>query len=388
MNGSVVTETSDANLFDGQAGFLGAYSYPNVFSGEQVNLDNSVRIYAVTSAPTAASFFAAVAALAPSDVTYTIVGVPRSWAQMEQLTQEMAQDTNLLQQGVYIQQVGPEPSSGEVSVTLQTPTPTALELLAESLGVSAVAPSDYVAAATGILDDDFGAGNLDIQPTTSQPAIEALNRVTDVSPFYGGDKIETATVGCTGGFGVTGNVSGKDFELSAGHCGSGTWKIGGTSTVMGKTSSVYFTWGGNDFQTIAADGSPGVAAYVWTGGVLSTTTAPVIGQTLPLGGKFTFDGSVTGEVRNANFIQGGICEDFTNDQGQLQDTCNLIVGSVGGGVTVCQGGDSGGPAYQYNSSGQVYAVGTIVGYGNNGQTCYAEQIENELAASSTTLMTT
>jgi hypothetical protein len=149
---------------------------------------------------------------------------------------------------------------------------------------------------------------------------------------------------------------------------------------MGWTSTIYFEDPArDDFQAILTQpiGASSAAGYVYgTGYTYYVEGVDNVGYGQP----FTFDGSVTGEVRGATAGYSGLCEWF--DKHTVED-CNLIEGTDTS--TICQSGDSGGPTFVVNgNTGGVYAVGTIVGGASND--CFAETIGWEESASETALL--
>jgi hypothetical protein len=226
-------------------------------------------------------------------------------------------------------------------VTLESPTSddlAALSSTATSVGIATapVTPETYVAVAGQVLAALYG--NAVGVATAYGIPLTLFDRFTDYSPFYGGDQIEYETSGgeavCTGGFAVValvGNRAGDDFMLSAGHCGdaaawylTGCQECSGDGTDMGWTSTIYFEDPArDDFQAILTQpiGASSAAGYVYgTGYTYYVEGVDNVGYGQP----FTFDGSVTGEVRGATAGYSGLCEWF--DKHTVED-CNLIEGN-------------------------------------------------------------
>jgi hypothetical protein len=190
---------------------------------------------------------------------------------------------------------------------------------------------------------------------------------------------------------VRGNRTGRDFLLTAGHCGQkypDTFIVPGSNALIGPLTTNFWVPGTtNDYLTIYTPG--GGLPYVWANG---TAIHPVAGSLLPaLKVMMTFDGSVTGEVPHST-VTAVNATDLNVYDSNSRRTYNIypVVQAIPPGRTVtCQQGDSGGPAYQRTSSTPVYAIGTIAAfYGAPGITilCSAEQIGQETFNSDTTLM--
>jgi len=88
----------------------------------------------------------------------------------------------------------------------------------------------------------------------------ASTRTTDTSPFYGGDALISSTnVTCSSAFSVKNGAS--TYELTAGHCGGGTWRVTNGST-LGTVASSRYTSGGYDMEIITVSGA---FPYVYIG---------------------------------------------------------------------------------------------------------------------------
>ncbi|MGH3634866.1 MAG: S1 family peptidase [Mycobacterium sp.] len=176
---------------------------------------------------------------------------------------------------------------------------------------------------------------------------------SDYAPWYGGDltayEYNSKYYFCTLGYEF------EDYSMStAGHCGSTSqgffqWTDG---AYQGQTFSTQF--GNNRIDLKKLDNST-YSPYVWNS---ATNSIPVNGyeaayvfQTVCVDGAIT--GQKCGEVTKVN-----VTINDTTNQGTA--TTNFQ-DQINGSSTLCQGGDSGGPAYDqtYAGGGEARAVGTI-----------------------------
>jgi hypothetical protein len=139
-----------------------------------------------------------------------------------------------------------------------------------------------------------------------------------------------------------------------------------------------------DFETIRASG----AGYVWYGGAGSNNFYEVVSPVTPSGGSLmTFDGDVSKQhTGNTVGMVNGCVSVVAEDYGTYT-VCNA--GSAAdstSGPVICQGGDSGGPAYVRQPDGvSVAAAGTIVSGNNNGHQCYFQEMQSELSTANLNL---
>lgn len=204
-----------------------------------------------------------------------------------------------------------------------------------------------------------------------------LHRRNDTAPFAGGDDLSEL---CTGGFPVERNGTSNVYMETAGHCGTGTWKIDSTGTVMGTalSSDQYYNDGSHDdFELIGTNAGD----LVW-GGSASTPVLDILtgGPYLPPNqSPIAWDGAFTREVRNVPLVAQGICKvDGTEQVCELIKSSQSFVGS--------QGGDSGGPVFQHTcqTCTTIRPIATIVGKDpNNGPYVYAQYVGIQLLASNT-----
>ncbi len=202
------------------------------------------------------------------------------------------------------------------------------------------------------------------------------DRFADVSPYYGGDAVWFDNQGngtlCTDSFAYKGKASGDEFTLTAGHCGGSTMDTNINSPrEIGGLGTRYFTDGGYDVESFHCNGCQGT---VWW---QDSNTHDIIGTlNAGVGELVTLDGAASEEVPGNLVQKYDICVKFADDN---KTTCHLSQ-TFQSGVTACQPGDSGGPAYQrISGTSDVYAVGVIVGEGDAlGQTCYYNDIGDVL----------
>jgi V8-like Glu-specific endopeptidase len=193
-------------------------------------------------------------------------------------------------------------------------------------------------------------------------------------PYYGGDSTwihgDPIEADCTSGFDTIGRRTGNSYMLTAGHCADVGDKIDtnfDSPQTMGTVTNKRFVYGGLDAETIGGSYLP----YIWRYG---SNIATVIGSgdVAPGEGSLslvTVNGSVTGEHRKLPVVASNQCVSYPAEGAY---TCYIRVVS---GFAV-QGGDSGGPVYQYSSNGQpqVFAAGTIDGSDEADNETFVEQI--------------
>jgi hypothetical protein len=301
-----------------------------------------------------------------------------------------AKESLLAGDGVELLQASQNPASDSVDVTVAAPSGTA----------AATVPSVYESQVSALISATVGPG-FTLEPAYGVPATAASSRDVGKAPFVGGsnitNNIESPTgeyFNCTSGFTVSGNNTGNDFMLTAGHCGSGTYTIGNKvgGTTLGKTSGLYISDSNlDDFQTVSETSGTG---YVWIGNSTSGTSAPVIGMVdPPVGADITMDGGKTGEVSETDvYGNNATIYNLKNNYNNTTYTvAHLVESERTDGTDICQGGDSGGPAIQRTNGSGVNAVGTIVAVyayegESSGTACASEKISSELSESNTSLV--
>jgi starvation-inducible outer membrane lipoprotein len=387
VRASTTTPSIATQLFADQVETLGASKYPDSFAGATLMPTGETVVY--TRLASDAALVKAINAINKSGYPVTIVGVSRSYNQLNALSAALnAADKHLLKMGIRLTQSWPDPASGSVKVNVATPQKSDVAALASGIK-AAVTASTYRSAVSAQMQSQFGAG---VQLNAVQGGTwVAAGRNNDTAPFYDGDQITGGGYLCTGGFNMVGNASGRIYMFTAGHCPSATYST--QAATVGKTSTNYLGACNTsyDFQSIYVPG--GGLDDVWgAGGSLYT----VIGKLLPAAGTLmTFDGSVTGEVRG-NVIDAINTTDYNVYDSVAECIYNawpVVQATNPNGTWVCQPGDSGGPAIVHTPTAtQVNAVGTIVAYYSvdgrpGGATCSAEQIGKIESVTNTTLLT-
>jgi hypothetical protein len=194
---------------------------------------------------------------------------------------------------------------------------------------------------------------------------DQFNRRDDTPAYYGGGGLRASGALCSAGYTVT-NASGNRWMVSAGHC----YAIG--TRVNTESNLRYFGTVTN--RALASLGQAGLdmellnggsyAGRIFTGGVLSSTSIPVVAAGAASVGftNYCHSGRTTGE-------QCGHTAVSTSAQVCTQTGCKTNVIAFRGGV-LSQGGDSGSPFYAKDSRGAWIRGHVIAG---NGTTSYAEK---------------
>lgn len=224
------------------------------------------------------------------------------------------------------------------------------------------------------LQERYGSSWVQVSPQT-RPWPHKTDRHHDTPPYWGGDGVwkngDSITNDCTSGFAVIGRKTRYTYMLLAGHCYQVGDKVDTNFSdpqTMGVITNRRYVYGGLDAEAISGSYSP----RVWTA---DSNSATVIGSgdIPPNEGQYslvTVNGGVTGEHRRLLVTDANQCESYLPEY-----TCYITVVS---GFAV-EGGDSGGPVYQYSSSGQpnVFAAGTIDGSDTATNETFVEQIIDE-----------
>jgi hypothetical protein len=195
---------------------------------------------------------------------------------------------------------------------------------------------------------------------------DAFSRRDDIPNYYGGGGI-TQTAGvpwCSSGFAVQ-NSAGTRFMVTAGHCFAN-----GVTVLTESGRNTYGTVSNRRLPTVTGHaqdmeliGGQGYWGRVFTGGVDSSTSAPVVAAGTAFVGynDYCTSGRTTGENcgHTATSISGQVC---------TQTGCKSPVIVYNGG-TLPQGGDSGGAFYAKDTSGNIWIRGHHIAGG--GGTSYA-----------------
>jgi hypothetical protein len=367
------SSSAAVDLFASEVETIGVEHYPTTFAGATLEPTGVTDIYAVAASD--AKLVSAVNALDTHGYPVKVVAVKRSYSKLMSISGKLLRAySHLRAKGINLAQFGPDPASGTVKVTLRKPTASGMSALASAQGAP-VASSNYRDEASAVLKQQAGAGiTLRSQYATGSPVV--ASRDGDTAPYFDGDQIYHVGAGvtCTSGFNMVGS-GGGDYMVTAGHCGSGTWKT--HASTIGNTSLNYLTaTSGNDFQITYLSGAG--LGIVWTNG---TNTAPVTGALFPaVGVPITFNGSVTGEVR-------GVTVQATSQNASVYDpstnttfvVTNQAIAKSAPGIVCAQPGDSGGPVYSHTPGANVLAVGIIEATSPNPDgtdTCFATQIDH------------
>jgi len=220
------------------------------------------------------------------------------------------------------------------------------------------APATVVAALTSLRTAKTAAGvslaGVKVQ-THRETTTDAFSRRDDIPAYYGGGGLSASGFLCSTGYAVQ-NSAGTRFMVTAGHC------FANGTTVL--TESGLHTEGVVANRRLASLGSGPIdmelltgQSYwgrVFTGGVTSSTSAPVVAAGSAFVGytNYCHSGRTTGEQcgHTANSITAQVC---------TATGCKSPVISYTGGV-VQQGGDSGGAFYAKDSSGGIWIRGHVI----------------------------
>ncbi len=194
---------------------------------------------------------------------------------------------------------------------------------------------------------------------------DAFDRRNDSPPFYGSGGIASGGGICSSGY-VVQNSAGTKFMTTAGHC----FAVGATVT----TEAGAYTYGtvsnrrlptiSGHAQDVELLGGQSYSARVFTGGVTSTTSIPVVAAGAASVGytNYCHSGRTTGEVcgHTATSTTGQVC---------TATGCKSPVIVYTGGTSVGSNGDSGGAFYAKDASG-AWIRGHFIAFG--GGTGYAQ----------------
>ncbi|MER6912568.1 hypothetical protein ABT354_12935 [Streptomyces sp. NPDC000594] len=191
---------------------------------------------------------------------------------------------------------------------------------------------------------------------------DSFDRRDDSPPFYGGGGLLSGNSLCSSGYAVT-NSAGTRFMVTAGHC-----YANGAAVTTESGRFPYGTVSNRRLPTVTNEpvdmellGGQSYAPRVFTGGVVSNTSIPVVAAGGAVVGfnNYCHSGRTTGENcgHTANSITAQVC---------TQTGCKSPVISYTGG-NISQGGDSGGSFYAKDASGawirgHVIAGSTTTGF--------------------------
>ena len=193
---------------------------------------------------------------------------------------------------------------------------------------------------------------------------DSYSRRNDIPSYWGGAGVTNGSGICSTGFTVQ-NGSGTRFQVTAGHCftnGTNTYtELGGRWMGVVSNNAVNDWWNRHDMELI---GGSSYAWRIYTGGVDSSSSLPIVGSGDPVVGysDYCHSGRTTGE-------HCGHTVNSTSAQVCTQSGCKSPVIAYTGGVMI-QPGDSGSPFFVKNST-SAWARGINIASG--GGTGYAEK---------------
>lgn len=230
------------------------------------------------------------------------------------------------------------------------------------------APADVVASLTSATSGESttsqrGAASTKVQ-VNKQRTSDQFQRRDDTPSFYGGGGLLASNALCSAGYTVT-NASGNRWMVSAGHCYAIGTRVNTESNLRyfgTVTNRALASLGQTGLDMELLNGQP-YAGRVFTGGVTSNTSIPVVGAGSASVGfaNYCHSGRTTGENCGHTAVS-------TTAQVCTATGCKTNVIAFTGGV-LSQGGDSGSPFYAKDSRGAWIRGHVIAG---NGSTSYAE----------------
>lgn len=294
-----------------------------------------------------------LAAGVPAGVQVVVHQARFSRATMEQAGAAISHDAQALgQQHVSVQAFGPAVDGSGLDVSV----------------VAGQGDSAAVAGAASVLRARYGAVIGQVTGAARQAANQGLYfagfRFNDFAPWYGADRIESSSAGCTSG--VAANYNGGPVMLTASHCGAV-----GTSWYNGPRSNGSFSFMGttvysNTATDIAAISVSSYTRYINVGYNPQTPTqvytngwaSPVVGQYLCQSGSYTGERCGLRVVdTNQSVCLSWVLWWCTFWQGPLAD----VISIYGPSEPAAGHGDSGAPVYRYDTSSSVTAEGLVHG---------------------------
>jgi hypothetical protein len=294
-----------------------------------------------------------LAVTVPTGVRVEVHGARFSHADMMDAATRMTQDAVSLGQRdhVTIEAVGPTVDGSGITA---------------SVLASGNDADSQLHRASELLQRRYGAIVAKVYGVQNKPSASNLYfsgfRFNDYAPWYGGDRIQSNTAGCSTGFYAVYNNA--PAMLTASHCGG----VGTTFSNGPRSNGTYGTIGNSVYSNTGTDvGAIGVTSalsYVNVGSALSPTQLYVPSWGSPVVGQYLCQsGSYTGEVCGLRVVDTGqsVCLSTflwwcTSWQGPLADAIN----SAGSGSYAAGHGDSGGPVYLRTGSSGV-AEGLVHG---------------------------
>ncbi|MEA2219995.1 MAG: hypothetical protein QOJ35_2621 [Solirubrobacteraceae bacterium] len=199
-----------------------------------------------------------------------------------------------------------------------------------------------------------------VQATTK----DVWSRVDDIPPFYGGGGIAAGGAICSSGYAAK-KANGAIVAVTAGHC----W-ADGTAVTTESGANAYGTVSDRRLPTVTGGaidaelvGGRSYAGRIFTGGVTSTTSIPVVAAGAATAGytNYCHSGRTTGQScgHTASSINGQVC---------TSTGCKSPV-IVWSGGNIIQPGDSGGTFYSTDGTSAWIRGNTIA---SGGGTAYTE----------------
>ncbi len=228
--------------------------------------------------------------------------------------------------------------------------------------VESSAPAKVVARLTSTSAVQRGGVEVTTRRTVTR---DAWHRRDDIPSYYGGAGLSASGALCSSGYAVK-NSSGTRYMVTAGHC-----YANGTSVRTESGANVVGTVFGRALASLGSGpvdmeliGGSSYWGRVYTGGVTSTTSAPVVAAGSAYVGysNYCHSGRTTGE-------NCGHTAQSTTAQVCTQSGCKSPVIAYTGG-TLSAPGDSGGAFYAKDSSGGVWIRGHVIA--GSSSTAYAE----------------
>lgn len=277
------------------------------------------------------------------------------------LTAELAAERRVTtQMGSTVAVVAPDIYAGGLSVTMAPSTSSSSSTGVQTSGSpSSPATQQVNSAATA-------NGTVSMPVKVLGPDGSTLanfdTRLADSQPYKMGDRIYTATVGCSAGVPII--YGGVRYVLTAGHCTGSTWyndyNLFGTqyTTAYPGNADIYGDWkllGGQTYKT-----------SLYSGAVSSSSQLSITGanwSTRPYGYQMCTSGDITGSICRyfvfdsyASITIDGVTSD--NQNVMFHDSTGTGNSSDSNGA---QGGDSGGPCYYSDGAGGAIVAGTLKG---------------------------
>jgi hypothetical protein len=222
------------------------------------------------------------------------------------------------------------------------------------------APDSLVTALTS-LKADKGLAGVKVQARKNKTT-DVWHRRDDIPAYYGGGGLLASGALCSTGYAVKTWWGGR-FMVTAGHCYANGTSVNTESNLrqVGTVSNRALASLGSGPVDMELLSGQSYAGRVFTGGVFSTTSIPVVaaGNAVVGYSNYCHSGRTTGEQcgHTATSVTAQVC---------TQTGCKSPVIAYTGG-TIQQGGDSGGSFYAKDASGawirgHVIASSSTVGY--------------------------